>query len=104
MYISYIVLCDIYIMKLMYVYVQTLIMLLRLGMHTKYINKNKTKTMHFFIQCRSTEINIISWNINKISFNVMYTFTWGGGGGWHSVTLSSMTMFQHLYSQIAHCM
>ena len=42
MYISYIVLCDIYIMKLMYVYVQTLIMLLRLGMHTKYINKNKT--------------------------------------------------------------
>ena len=41
MYISYIVLCDIYIMKLMYVYVQTLIMLLRLGMHTKYINKNK---------------------------------------------------------------
>ena len=41
MYISYIVLCDIYIMKLMYV--QTLIMLLRLGMHTKYINKNKTK-------------------------------------------------------------
>ena len=44
MYISYIVLCDIYIIKLMYVYVQTLIMLLRLGMHTKYINKNKTKT------------------------------------------------------------
>ena len=39
MYISYIVLCDIYIMKLMYVYVQTLIMLLHLGMHTKYINK-----------------------------------------------------------------
>ena len=47
MYISYIVLCDIYIMKLMYVYVQTLIMLLRLGMHTKYINKNKTKTNLF---------------------------------------------------------
>ena len=43
MYISCIVLCDIYIMKLMYVYVQTLIMLLRLGMHTKYINKNKNK-------------------------------------------------------------
>ena len=32
-------------MKLMYVYVQTLIMLLRLGMHTKYINKNKNKNV-----------------------------------------------------------
>ena len=40
MYISYIVLCDMY---MWYVYVQTLIMLLRLGMHTKDINKNKTK-------------------------------------------------------------
>ena len=46
MYISYIVLCDIYIMKLIYVYVQTLIMLLRLGMHTKYINKNKNKKQY----------------------------------------------------------
>ena len=30
-------------MKLMYVYVQTLIMLVRLGMHTKDINKDKKK-------------------------------------------------------------
>ena len=30
---------------------------------------------YFFIQCQFTEINIISWLISKISFNVMYTFT-----------------------------
>ena len=41
MYISYIVLYDMHMMKLMYVYVQTLIMLLRLGMHTKDINKKQ---------------------------------------------------------------
>ena len=43
-HISYIVLCDIHMMKLKYVYVQTLIMLLRFGMHTK--DKNKTRTIN----------------------------------------------------------
>ena len=30
---------------------------------------------YFSIQCQSTEINIISWLISQLSFNVKYTFT-----------------------------
>ena len=73
MYISYIVLCDIYIMKLMYVYVQTLIMLLRLGMHTKYINKNKNKNNNHIGICYIS-VTPGEHNMNQSHPNTKYFF------------------------------
>ena len=44
----------------MYVYVQTLIMLLRLGMHNKYINKNKNKNMDMMTICLVSFLQTLS--------------------------------------------
>ena len=101
MYISYIVLCDIHMMKLMYVYVQTLIMLLRLGMHTKDINKNKIKNKLNLIRIvNSTSSCMLPWqwlindsvSMMTFRFHDDFPFPW-----WLSVSMMTLTLF--VYSE-----